>query len=104
MMQLYDQADTGQTRLLLLAPRHADVPPAFLNLQFDRPRHERLLAGIQRLRGGVYLRDGAIERRELSDDGRHCLGIDKDSWHLLTLDRSGAVCACVRYRAHPNTA
>jgi hypothetical protein len=97
-------ADTSESRLVLLAPRSATVPSAFLNLQFDAVRHEQLLAGMQRLRGSVYLQDAAIGRQELSADGRHVIGIDWDSWHLLAVDRSGAVCGSVRYRAHGRTA
>src|SRR5262249_46160257 len=34
---------------------------------------------------------------------RHHLSIDRDSWHLLAMDNAGAVCGCVRYRAHEST-
>jgi hypothetical protein len=30
--------------------------------------------------------------------------IDRDSWHLLLIDRYGAICGCVRYCAHASTA
>jgi hypothetical protein len=98
------QAETRQPRLLLLAPQHAQVPPVFQNFRYHAARHEQLLAGMQRLRGTVYLQDGAIGPRELSADGRHCLRIDRDSWHLLSIDRYGAICGCVRYCAHSCTA
>ncbi len=58
---------------------------------------------MQKMRGGIYLRDGAIQTRDLSRDGRHCQAADADSWHLLTLDRDGRVSASVRYHEHPNT-
>jgi hypothetical protein len=96
--------EAGQTRLMVLAPQHAKVPSVFENVKYDERRHREFLSGMQRLRGSLYLQDGAIERRDLSEDGRHCIDIDRDSWHLLALDRSGRVCGCVRYRAHHNTA
>jgi hypothetical protein len=63
-------------------------------------RHERILTQLQRLRGRVYLRDGAIEPWQLSDDGRHLLDVDNDSWHVVSLHPSGEVVACARYRPH----
>src|SRR5438270_12654184 len=104
MMQLQPTTGSDQMRLLILAPGDAEVPPAFQNQQCDATRHEELLADMQRLRGSVYLEDGAIERGELSDDGRHSIGIDRDSWHLLATSASGEVCGCVRYRSYPPTA
>jgi hypothetical protein len=96
-------AEPGQPRLMLLAPQHANVPPAFRNSRYDAELHEQLLAGMQRLRGNVYVQDGAIDPAELSADGRHRLRIDLDSWHLLAIDHYGAVCGCVRYCAHACT-
>jgi hypothetical protein len=100
MIRLYPKAETGQHRLMLLAPQNASVPPIFRKFRPDVDWHEQLLAGMQRLRGDVYLQDGAIGPHELSADGRHRLGIDRDSWHLLLIDRYGAICGCVRYCAH----
>lgn len=93
-----------RTRLLVLAPPHASVPPVFRNRQYDALRHEELLAEMQRLRGNVYVEDGAIGPHELSAGGRHRLETDEDSWHLLALDQTGAVTGCARYRAHRNSA
>ena len=100
MIRRQEKAEAGQTRLLLLAPRYANIPPVFSNLQYDARWHGQLLASMQRLRGNVYVEDGAIGPQEISADGRHRLAIDWDSWHLLALDRHGAICGCVRYRAH----
>ncbi len=91
-------------RLVVLAPSRRDVTPAFRMIDDKALRYETLLAEMQRLRGAVYLADGAIERRELSNDGRHQLDIDEESWHVLTLDTSGAVCGCARLRTHTSTA
>ena len=54
----------------------------------------------QRLRGRIYLQDGAIQRSELSADNRHIQAADDRAWHLLTVDVNGAVVACIRYFAH----
>lgn len=102
--RLQKRAKSSQVRLLLLAPPHARIPQDFDEVYCARARHEELLAGMQRMRGRVYLQDGAIDQRQLSSDGRHRLDIDWESWHLLALDNSGAVCGCVRYRSHDSTA
>ena len=95
-------SDESHIRLLLLAPPEAEVPPEFHTVDYNPTRHEDLLAEMQRLRGSVYLEDGAIEPRQLLRDRRHRVAIDEDCWHLLSLDASGAVCGCVRYYSHVN--
>ncbi|MDP9171509.1 MAG: hypothetical protein M3N54_12895, partial [Acidobacteriota bacterium] len=55
---------------------------------------------MQRLRGTLYLADGAIGAEHLSHDGRHILPTDDQSWHLLTLGDSGEVLGCTRYLQH----
>lgn len=56
---------------------------------------------MQRLRGSLYLQDGAITTSQLTD-GRHDLDIDYDSWHMLVLDADDRVCGCARYREYEN--
>ena len=51
------------------------------------------------MRGRIYLQDGALEPWQLTQDGRHVLSSDADSWHLLWLDK-GKVAGCMRYRVH----
>ena len=97
-------ADRPPARLLLLAPPHARLPAGFQNVRCDDAGRDLFLAAMQRLRGRVYLEDGAIEPRHLSSGGRHCLPIDGESWHLLALDSSETVRGCVRYRAHDSQA
>jgi hypothetical protein len=58
------------------------------------------LAEAQRLRGRIYLQDGAIQRSELLADDRHIQAADDQAWHLLTVDENEAVVACIRYFAH----
>lgn len=55
---------------------------------------------MQKLRGTVYLEDGAIRSHELHNQ-RHRLEIDQKSWHLLIVDSMLGVCGCARYREHP---
>jgi len=68
----------------------------FLNVEVDSRRHHELFAEMQRFRGSVYLSDGAIRPADLTD-GRHKVCIDEHSWHVLSIDSSGRICACLRY-------
>jgi hypothetical protein len=86
-----------QTRFVVLAPSKIAVPGIFREVETDRRRHDELFAGMQRFRGNVYQRDGAIQPDELTADGRHDQSVDQQSWHVLSLDRDGQVCACLRY-------
>ncbi len=89
-------------RFILLAPdRHA--ANSFANSSEDASLHQRLLSDAQKLRGRVYLEDGAIQASQLSADGRHVQAADPKSWHLLTLDDKGRVAACTRYLSHAPT-
>jgi len=94
----------GENRLgrgfIVLAPTQAGLVP-FGHMAGDPSRHCRLLGESQRLRGRIYLKDGAITEDELTFDGRHIQPADDSSWHLLTVDRSDKVTACIRYLAHP---
>ena len=58
-----------------------------------------LVRQMQRLRGGIYLQDGAISPQQLTG-GRHQTPEDEKSWHLLMLDRDQAVTACIWYMEH----
>jgi hypothetical protein len=86
-----------QTQLAILPPRGTPPPGIFRNVELNVGRHDASLARMQRFRGEVYLRDGAIQPAELTSDGRHILSVDAQSWHVLSLDRDGKVVACLRY-------
>ena len=88
-------------RFVLLAPDRCHTIP-FSEKAVDASLHQKLLADAQKLRGRVYLEDGAIETTQLSADGRHVQAADQLSWHLLTLDERGKVAACTRYLPHSN--
>ena len=89
-----------QGRLLLVAPEQVQVRSVapFKNVIADPGGRSGMLAEIQRLRGGIYTQDGALQPQQLSHDGRHCTEEDHNSWHLLFLNRAGRVSACVWYR------
>lgn len=95
----------GSTRprsgtLMLLAPSEAHVPESFPAVDVNPERHDEILAQLQRLRGSVYLHDGAITSAQLTSDGRHTLPIDAASWHVVSVQDDGRVIGCSRYRAH----
>jgi hypothetical protein len=90
--------DRVRDELLLLAPAGCLIPESFARRNVDRNRYARWLSEVQRVRGSVYLADGALEPRQLTADGRHVQPSDYDSWHLLAVDGNGAVQGCARYR------
>jgi hypothetical protein len=91
------------TRLLLLAPPGAVIPTFFRNVEVDAARHNQFVREMQRLRGNVYLEDGAVEAHQLSAGGCHETPEDDQSWHLLTLDERQRVTGCAWYREHEAT-
>jgi hypothetical protein len=100
-MNLVPNGNANHGSLLLLAPVDAEIPDTLTGVEFNPQSHTALLAGLQRLRGRVYLEDGAIERSALSPDGRYVQPADEDAWHLIALNAHGNVSGCARYMAHP---
>jgi len=89
-------------KLLLLAPSYSDADKfGFRDVIHNGDLHEVLLSDLQRLRGEVYLRDGAIGASQLTADGRHVVGADAMSWHIISLNDFGKVRGCYRHLAHP---
>lgn len=91
-----------QRRLVLIAPPYARIPVPFSNVTTDPSRHAKLFAEMQRLRGHVYVSDGAISPDHLSPTGRHQTPEDEQSWHLLLLNGDGRLNSCIWYLEHPN--
>jgi hypothetical protein len=60
------------------------------------------MAELQRLRGSIYLSDGAIQRTQVTRDGRHWHPADEKSWHVLAF-QGGRMIGCARYLEHCNT-
>lgn len=102
-MNLSVRPQACDRRFVILAPYLAEVPATFGDTILNPQMHRSLLADMQRLRGNVYLQDGAVQPYQL-EDGRHKLPVDQRSWHVLTLGSDGRVCACSRYLTHPKTA
>lgn len=85
---------------MLLAPSASRIPASFQRWRVDFSRHQNLLHEMQRLRGRVYLQDGAIRESSLTD-GRHQSPLDPYSWHLLVLNAQNRICGCARFHEHP---
>lgn len=90
----------GHKTNILLAPAGASVPTAFNNVTHSHRLHGRLMSSMQRLRGSIYLGEGAISEAQLTSDGRHVQPADNHSWHLLTVGDSGQVLGCARFHTH----
>ncbi len=95
--------ETPSRRLMLLAPSSARIPTSFNRWHMDGGRHQNLLHEMQRLRGRVYLQDGAIQESNLVD-GRHQSHLDDCSWHLLVLNAQNRICGCARFHEHSKSA
>jgi hypothetical protein len=104
MLKLLERniASIGQ-RLVLLAPPETSLPEYFKNVTVDSSRRRELVTEMQRLRGSIYLHDGALQSDQLSADGAHQTPEDQKSWHLLMLDKQQHVSSCVWYLEHANT-
>jgi hypothetical protein len=87
----------SQNHFAVLSPGGPALPGVFHNVHADNRRRQDLMAKMQRLRGRVYGADGAVRPADLTVDGRHKLDVDERSWHVLSLDPSGNVVACLRY-------
>lgn len=87
-------------RLLLLAPPGAAIGEEFRHTTVNRAWHRALVRDVQRLRGAVYLADGAIKPHQLTPDGRHQTPEDERAWHLLLTNDEGEVAACLWYLQH----
>ena len=85
--------------LILLAPEGEDLEQ-FQSVVYDRSMYRDVLDGVQRLRGSVYAADGALDRSDLTHDGRHEQAADVRSWHLVTIGENGEPEACGRIRPH----
>ena len=103
MLKLLERAiDSADERLVVLAPE-ASVPDVFRNVEIDFRRHRNLVRDMQRMRGSIYLRDGAISPSHLTYDGLHQTPEDDRSWHLLTVNGTGEVTGCAWYLEHPES-
>ena len=101
MLKLLERAVASvDQRLVVLAPPDRALPDTFTACDFDASRHTTLLRDVQRLRGAVYLQDGAITDDQLTPDGVHETPEDQQAWHLVVLNAAGEPTACAWYREH----
>ena len=98
LMRFFNNSTHSQARqIVLLAPAEVNDSSSFGRVRYDAEQYESLLGSMQRLRGAVYLADGAIDSNALTADGRHWSGADRESWHVLSLNSEGRVQGCARY-------
>jgi hypothetical protein len=90
----------GPYSFQLLAPPKPGVAHNFSHPVKDEQLHDQFLSDMQRLRGSIYLKDGAIKPWELDDEGRFHMQADEHSWHLLLLDERKNAIGCARYLVH----
>jgi hypothetical protein len=90
-------------RFQLLAPPETPCGGAVGRPNINKQLYDHFLSEVQKLRGRVYLKDGAIQETELDDDGRFSMPGDKRSWHFLLVDAAQKVIGGARYLVHPNT-
>ena len=103
MLRFLERAiESVDQRLVLLAP-YRSVPAALNHVQVDARRHQELVREMQKLRGRVYLDDGAVLRTQLSPEGLHRTAEDEKSWHLLMVNGKGKITGCAWYLEHANT-
>lgn len=89
--------------IVLLAPSAASAAGVSHNVVVDGRRHRQLIQDLQRFRGRIYLKDGALQPHQLSPSGLHRTPEDERGWHLLSINAHGQVRACALYLEHHNT-
>ena len=87
-------------RFQLLAPPDCRLKRKFGRPKIDEQLYRQHLDLMQRLRGRVYLTDGAICQWELDEQGRYRMRGDEQSWHLLLVNPLNDVVGCARYLVH----
>jgi hypothetical protein len=90
-------------RFLLLAPPGVSAAGVSNSVLEDGLRHRQLIQDVQRLRGRVYLKDGALQLHQLSPSGLHQTPEDDQGWHMLSFNHRGDLNACVLYLEYHNT-
>jgi len=91
------------SRIVLVAPSEQSVSSFFNNVQVDTESYDTIVGNIQRFRGSIYLQDGAVQRNQLTADGRHETPEDDKAWHMLLLNKEQKLSACALYHEHQNT-
>ena len=93
--------ETNKQTLCLLAPVGAPLA-GFQNVIHDTDQYQNLLSETQRLRGQVYLDDGAISNDDLDSQQRYVVKDDSLSWHILLRNADCQVVGVSRMRLFPH--
>jgi hypothetical protein len=100
MLKAFERSSAAASeRIVVLAPSVGAVSDVFQHVDINPELHRRLLEDTQRLRGNIYLEEGAIHEEQLSG-GCHQTAEDEKSWHFLMLNQEQQVEACVLYLEH----
>jgi hypothetical protein len=94
---------SASERIVFLAPSVNSVSDVFHNVEIDGHRHRELVRDVQRMRGRIYLKDGAILAHQLTPDGLHQTPEDETGWHMVLLDKEQRLTACASYLEHDNS-
>jgi hypothetical protein len=84
---------SASERIVFLAPSAADISPVFRRVASDDAQYSSLVADVQRFRGGIYLKDGAIQPQDLTSDGRHLTEDDTAGTCCFSTSSVGSACA-----------
>lgn len=90
-------------RFLVLAPSVGPRAPTWSSTRADKRLYRSVLQATQRFRGQVYVKDGAIQERQLDAERRYRMHRDEESWHMLLVTPKLQIAGCARYLVHPNT-
>jgi hypothetical protein len=90
-------------RFKLLIPPQANLGTELSDIHCDQKVYDQFLRSVQRLRGRIYLEDGAIQASDMNADGRFAMQGDEQCWHLLLTNDTNETIGCARYLVHPNT-
>jgi len=102
MSSLLERAiESLDQRLVVVAPPEASIPRG-LSCQVVNNEATRasLLCDVRRLRGRVYVADGAFQPDQLWQDERRYSSDDHRSWHLIMNAADGKPEGCIRVLPH----
>ena len=104
MLKLFERdIAAADQRLIVLAPANRAIPRSLKNVTQDSDERQDLIHEMQRLRGSIYLKDGALTRAQLTADGRHETPEDEKAWHILVTNENREVTGCIWYLEHESS-
>jgi hypothetical protein len=98
------QKTANTSPFMILAPANTVPPVAFQNVSRDQKSYDRILADMQKMRGRIALKEGAVRKKDLRPDLRHEMTGDRESWHLIRLGERGKIIGCARILVHSDQA